>query len=439
MGVNNRHRRRAKKLQRERRGDRNRSGHLTDSPPRRGGAGARVREPDADLVRRHVLAAADSCQPDDREREQAFARLLSLRERVGFGAVDDAVTWWVDLATDRLWNEGWQPADVMRVLGREVGNDAAAAVTSQVGSSAARRPEASSDGRWAAQLQALREAPGAGRDGGTPGWERRLHDAVRALGLLLHLGPLPRLGRTRGHRPGGGADAVLERVRALLAKAESTEFPEEAEAFTGKAHELMARHAIDAAMLDGHGTRDSGTDVIGWRIPVDDPYASPKSLLLSGVATANRCHSVHSGGLGFSTVFGTEADLEIVELLFTSLLVQATEAMVRAGRSVDRTGRSRTRSFRQSFLISYAVRIGERLDAVTQEAVADGERRYEGALLPVLVSREQAVAEAVNKAFPGAVNRRFNIANGAGYVAGRVAADVASLAVGGALPEAAAG
>jgi hypothetical protein len=228
----------------------------------------------------------------------------------------------------------------------------------------------------------------------------------------------------------------LERVRALLAKAESTEFTEEAEAFTAKAHELMARHAIDTAMLEGDGGQDAGTEVIGWRLPIDDPYASPKSLLLANVATANRCHSVYSDGLGFSTVFGTLADLEIVELLFSSLLVQGTEAMVRAGRSVDRSGRSRTRSFRQSFLVSYATRIGERLETVTREAVTDGERRYQGALLPVLASRERAVDEAVKQAFPGAVHRRFRIANGAGYAAGRVAAEIASLDVGDALPEA---
>ena len=36
-------------------------------------------------------------------------------------------------------------------------------------------------------------------------------------------------------------EKVLGRVRALLAKAESTTFPEEAEALTAKAQELMAR------------------------------------------------------------------------------------------------------------------------------------------------------------------------------------------------------
>jgi hypothetical protein len=44
----------------------------------------------------------------------------------------------------------------------------------------------------------------------------------------------------------------LERVRALLAKAESTEFDEKAEALTEKAQELMTRYSIDAALLAAH-------------------------------------------------------------------------------------------------------------------------------------------------------------------------------------------
>ena len=51
----------------------------------------------------------------------------------------------------------------------------------------------------------------------------------------------------------------VSKVQALIAKAESTEFPDEAEAFMAKAQELMTRHAIDLAMLDGEsGRREPG-------------------------------------------------------------------------------------------------------------------------------------------------------------------------------------
>ena len=55
--------------------------------------------------------------------------------------------------------------------------------------------------------------------------------------------------RPRPRRAGRSGSRMLDRVRALLAKAESTTFPAEAEALTGKAQELIARHSIDEALL----------------------------------------------------------------------------------------------------------------------------------------------------------------------------------------------
>jgi hypothetical protein len=247
--------------------------------------------------------------------------------------------------------------------------------------------------------------------------------AVEVLGLLLCLPALPRLGAPPARRPQN--TRVLEKVRALLAKAESTTFPEEAEALSAKAQELMARHAIDSAMV-GAGAGAAGRPG-GVRVPVDDPYAGAKSILLSEVAAANQCRAVWSKDPGFSTVFGFESDLEFVDVLYTSLLVQATSAMVAAGSQVDRGGRSRTRSFRQAFLLAYASRIGQRLreaEAMSREAAAE---KYGEALLPVLADRSAAVQAVQAEAFPHLVSRSVSISNAAGWAAGKVAADIASL------------
>ena len=150
-----------------------------------------------------------------------------------------------------------------------------------------------------------------------------------------------------------------------------------------------------------------------------------KALLVGAVAKANRCRSVLSEKLGFTTVLGDEVDLEIVELLSTSLLVQATRAMVSAGSQTTRTGQSRTRSYRQSFLIAYATRIGERLSTahtVGAAAVADAAR-----LLPVLAARERVVDELLESMFPQSVSRSYSVGNAAGWHAGRAAADLATL------------
>ena len=253
--------------------------------------------------------------------------------------------------------------------------------------------------------------------------------SVRLLALFCDLPPLPDA-EPRRTAPSDD-DGMLAKIRALLAKAESTTFPAEAEALSAKAQELMARHRIDHVLLTGGAP---GADVpVGRRIWLDDPYADAKSQLLATVARANRCQSIELGTIGVCQVIGFAVDLDVVELLHTSLLVQATTAMAAAGPQRDPRGRSRTRSFRQSFLVAYAHRIGQRLvdaaDAVEADAVA--EARAGGIeLLPVLARRDAEVDEAVAAAFPRLRSKYVSVTNRAGWQAGTTAADVADLSVG---------
>jgi hypothetical protein len=153
-------------------------------------------------------------------------------------------------------------------------------------------------------------------------------------------------------------------------------------------------------------------------------------MLVGAVAEANRCRAVFASGLGLVTVIGEETDTDIVEVLTTSLLVQAGRAMLAAGSRTDQRGQSRTKSFRQSFLISYAQRIGERLHTAAEQAESEvSESVGDGRLLPVLAARERAVQERVSELFPLLVSRRVSVSNNAGWTAGRAAADLAVLDV----------
>ncbi len=219
---------------------------------------------------------------------------------------------------------------------------------------------------------------------------------------------------------------MLARIRALLAKAEATGFPEEAEALTTKAQELMARHSIDEALL---AARTHGADGPGARrIGVDAPYEDAKAVLLDAVASANRCRAVWDGDLGFTTVVGFEADLEAVELLFTSLLVQGTAAMTEAEAGQRAGGRKRTKTFRQSFLMAYAQRLGSRLAAdtarVTAEADTGAAGDAPGGLLPVLAARDVAVTETAERMFPRTTTSRVRgVSDAEGWTHGTAAAD----------------
>jgi hypothetical protein len=150
---------------------------------------------------------------------------------------------------------------------------------------------------------------------------------------------------------------------------------------------------------------------------------SAKTYLVAIVGNANACKNVTYDALGFITVLGEQVDVELVELLATSLLVQAGRAMLSARANVP----SRSRSFRRAFLISYANRIGERLEEAkqhTERAVSEADRSR---LLPVLARRDAAIDSKFAELFPTVRSRRTTVSNHAGWAAGRAAADQASL------------
>ncbi|MGW3965962.1 DUF2786 domain-containing protein [Amycolatopsis sp. NPDC005003] len=241
---------------------------------------------------------------------------------------------------------------------------------------------------------------------------------IEAFGLLKTLPAvtvvLPAPG-TPWERPAGHHvdDKKLSRVRALLAKAESSSFPEEAEALSAKAQELMTRHALDRALVEAADAAPERP--AARRIWLDTPYTDAKSLLVHVVAKTNRGQAIFDARWDFVTVVGDEDDLDAVELLTTSLLVQATRAMI-----ADPAGRSR--DFRKSFLVSYATRIGERLERAAEATIAQ-----EPGLLPVLASREKQVAAAFTELFPEVVNKSVTVRSHEGWGAGRAAADRARL------------
>ncbi|MFF5967538.1 DUF2786 domain-containing protein [Streptomyces collinus] len=312
------------------------------------------------------------------------------------------------------WRRGWQPADVVRIVRRELDDVHVLLAAALI------RAQAPGDGprghRWNAQLAEL-------PDDAPPRTDRFTHaTAVLELyRLLLRLPVLEALDEAPGQAPGGAGteSRMLTRIRALLAKAEATGFPEEAEALSAKAQELMARHSVDEALL---AARAPSPDAPGaCRIGVEPPYEQAKAVLLDAVAGANHCRAVWNEPLGFSTVVGFETDLEAVELLYTSLLVQATTAMTKAEAAQRAGGRKRTKTFRQSFLAAYAHRIGTRLAAAAEIRVTDD-------LLPVLASREVAVTGRLDRMFPETTTTRLRgVRDAAGWTEGAQAADRAQV------------
>jgi hypothetical protein len=223
-------------------------------------------------------------------------------------------------------------------------------------------------------------------------------------------------------------DSVLRKVRALLAKAEATPFDAEAEAFTAKAQELVARYRIDRALLEARESRGHDTPV-ARRIAVEDPYLTAKVVLLSTVAHANDCRAVWPKPLRYVQLFGRADDLGAVEELFTSLLLQATVALRRAGPKRDGFGRSRTAAFRRAFLMSFAHRIGHRLQETVDATVGAAAAETGVALVPMFAARSEAAAALAAQNFPLLRPLRATVSDTEGWHAGSAFADQAELAV----------
>ncbi|MFE7723814.1 DUF2786 domain-containing protein [Nocardia rhizosphaerihabitans] len=329
---------------------------------------------------------------------------------------------------DRAFEFGWLPADIHEAARRRVDEFAAGYLTDLM---AAHRLEFAADAVdeiWQSQLDEL---------GATAWWtaERShlaqwtdrtlltateaLTAALTALALLIRLPKLEQILPLPGTAPRVAHHHVdektLGRVRGLLAKAESTSFVEEAETLSAKAQELMTKYAIDRALLD-HGTTDHDLPA-ARRLWLDTPYTDAKALLVDMVTRANRCRAIFLADWGFVTIVGDDTDLDAVELLSTSLLVQATRAMI----ETTTTEESRSRHYRKAFLTAYAARIGERLTKAAEATIA--ESPDPARLLPVLASHQQRVDEAFDTYFPTVRTKGITIRSEQGWDAGTEAAD----------------
>lgn len=150
----------------------------------------------------------------------------------------------------RAWDRGWHPADLVRFVRHELDERRAALAATLIAAETARYAELPP--RWRQQLAELPAPVPRNR----PDRFRYAGDLLELYRLLLRLpaiepvGPQPGAAADQLHRPPAADEPrMLTRIRALLAKAEATGFPEEAEALTTKAQELMARHSIDEALL----------------------------------------------------------------------------------------------------------------------------------------------------------------------------------------------
>ncbi|GAA2242279.1 DUF2786 domain-containing protein [Streptomyces amakusaensis] len=229
---------------------------------------------------------------------------------------------------------------------------------------------------------------------------------------------------------GTKAPRKLETIRALLAKAEDPRTPEaEAELSRKRAFEMMAKYGVEQAMLsDGDPSSDAPAD---RKIVIGNPWAMERVRLINRIALAMGCQLIHLGRDGDGParrvhVFGYASDLERVDVLYTSLLLQMDSGLSAQTVPV----RDGVRAWRRSWLLGFISRVGDRIEEAERrardEASAEVTAMGRSAAL-VLADRKSVVERNYRQAYPRARSGGRTTMAGSGFGAGWAAGSRADI------------
>jgi hypothetical protein len=220
---------------------------------------------------------------------------------------------------------------------------------------------------------------------------------------------------------------ILGRVRALLDQAEGKGVtPEEAEAFSAKAAALLAKYGLDMAILAA--TRPEADGMGGKKIATPPPYAEAKYTLLVRVGQPMRLQTVLLKERGYDGknrwyyrvhLIGYRSDIERAELLYTSLSIQAFNALQHVALGAYGMRKS---ADRDSWMDGYSYAINQRLIRIEAGAQTAAEQTTPGVGI-VLADRNTLARQEAERLYPDLTRGRGRQLSGRlrteGYQAGQ--------------------
>lgn len=188
---------------------------------------------------------------------------------------------------------------------------------------------------------------------------------------------------------------TLRRIRLLIAKAEGTDNEHEAEAFMAAAMMLMQKYGIEQAMIQQTNKPEQIETVF---ITCTAPFAREKVELLHVIALSCngfgyrdtlKSQKVKGGAVYALSAFSS--DLERIQMLYTSLLLQSARAVDLAAdeHAWDLTGQTLA-AWKRTFLTGYKSSVYRKLQDAKKAAIQETTNATSTTL--VLLERKDKVA-----------------------------------------------
>lgn len=171
-------------------------------------------------------------------------------------------------------------------------------------------------------------------------------------------------------------------IAQMIAKAEATTFPAEAEMFMARAEQLMLKHGIDRANLEAKATGAAKPEIVQTHITLKNGhgYAQAQAAIIHQLASEFSVRTFKSTGYNTETVWmvGHKSDVESLTQLVTSLVEQARKQALAWWKSEGKARMSWATDndaylARREFIFSFARGAASRLAEIKNQVVAEAE------------------------------------------------------------------
>jgi hypothetical protein len=182
----------------------------------------------------------------------------------------------------------------------------------------------------------------------------------------------------------------LDRIAALLTKAERSDNPHEADAYLAKAQALATQASVDLAVARAlTAKREAREQPTRVTITIGERGKRANTHLVSLFVVVGHCNSLQMDIAHNSTyviAYGMPSDVELVEALFGSLATQMASSATtwlslgewRDDHYISRDGWRKphtAQTARSAFYRAFIDRIGDRLAEAREEVLAEAERQ----------------------------------------------------------------